>query len=681
MYTDYTEDENNEYDDYYSDDGDKNNNFDKEKIKKIAFLILSLVIVVVLIIVIAKSCSNKKNNPTSVNGNGNLNPAVLISMESSSIEVEQEIQLYAGVTSASVESPVIGWQTEDSNVATVEDLGDNTALIKGIQEGTTNIVAIYRENGKTYSDKCKIIVTSKAVSLERIDIVQENVTMSLGKTLLLEIKVIPEEAKVPGLTYISDNPKVASVSEEGKVNALSLGTAIITVKTEDELLSDTVRITVTDNGQMVINPTGLNLVGMSNGLKVGGTAQIEVQFTPSGTTNRALTWSSSNPDIATVNSNGVVTGIKAGKTTIVATTSNGISSSLDVTVESNTVPVSGITINTASPINLNCGGAKIISYTVNPSNATNKKVLFTSSNRNIVTVDSNGIIGARQAGSAVITLTSEDGKKTASITVNVVGKCQMSASSSGSSGSSTGTGSSGGSGSSGSYIESDASCNDSLMTYITHNGQGAIISQYSFGQAKAFQNMSTKPAITITKIADCINSNRLTYKVFYGTSSTNVSTISNGGSGSIKKVGNKITLNNGDGYYKIELTGYLSNNANVDLKKTYYAIVQNNGIDTIKPYINSVTVSRSSTTRLSVTTSINETGSGIKTLKYCLTTSIAKTCTPAITLYMYTSSYPKVNNSVRTSYVYNESLASYKKICVNATDVAGNVSTFKCTNF
>ena len=143
-------------------------------------------------------------------------------------------------------------------------------------------------------------------------------------------------------------------------------------------------------------------------------------------------------------------------------------------------------------------------------------------------------------------------------------------------------------------------------------------------------------------------------------------------------IGDKITLNNGNGYYRIELLGYT--NSNQDLRKNYYAIVQNGVADSVKPYINSLSVTKSSSTRLSVTTSINENGSGLKNVKYCLSSSTTLTCTPYIILFSYTT-YPKSNTLARVSYIDNGSLGNYKKICVNATDANNNTSTYKCVNF
>ncbi len=690
MYTDYTDEDDSEYNEYYNDENGGDNNIDKDKIKKIAFFVIAFVILVVIIIVIAKACSNKKENPSA--NNPQLTPSIILNRESYSLEVDEEIEIYADVVNAGIASPIVAWQTEDSTVATVEDTSDGNAVIKGIKEGKTTIVAVYRENGKLYTNRCEITVTSKVVEATNINIVQENIRLAKGKDILLQIKVTPADAKVEAFEFSSDNSSIASVDEDGRVYALKAGTTTITAKTSDGKLSDSMTITVVDNTQTptVINPTGVQLLGLSNGLKVGGTAEIKASVLPTNATNKTLTWKSSDTNIVKVDSNGKVTGVKAGKATITATTSNGISGSIEITVESNTVPVTGITINGETVMSVKVGTVKLISYTISPSNATNKKVKFTSNNPSVVTVNSNGMIGALKAGTAVVTIATEDGNKTASVTITVTGTGSVTGTSStpnnsdgngGSSGSSSGSSSSGTTTEDKSSSSSNASCSASLMTNITHNGSRAIISQYSFGQAKAFQNMgTTKPIITVKEIADCINTNKLTYQVYYGTTSTNVSTTSYTGSISLTKEGQKITLTKGDGYYKVVLRGYLKDDASKYLTKTYYVIVKNNdGTDTIKPYVNTLSASKTASTKLFVTLSVNEIGSGLKNLKYCLTATT--TCTPNVILYSYTSNYPKSNNISRSSTITNASLASYKRICVMATDVSNNESAKKCYAF
>ena len=698
MYTDYTEEEENqEYSDYYSDDSSdnsSNSSDNKEKIKKLAIFILAFVVLVVIIIIVAKGCANK--NEFVSNSDQNQIPSVGINRESYSIEVDEEVEIRAEVVGASIDTPVVGWQTEDSNVATVEDLGNKIALVKGITEGTTNIVAIYRENGREYSNKCLITVTSKQIIAEKINIVQENITMAKGKGLLLQVEITPPDAKISDLSFRSDDVNVATVTNDGKLSGVGIGTTKITATADDGRLTDTMIVTVTENGKTVIDATGVVLKGLSNGLKVGGTATIIADVLPSNATNKVLTWSSTNPSVATVNSSGVVTGVSAGTTTIVA--ANGVSGRLEITVESNTVPVSSVVINDGASISMVVHGTKLLTYTISPSNATNKKVFFTSSNRSVATVDSNGIIGGRSAGTAIITVTTEDGRKTASITVTVTGSGNVpgtqtgnsgsssgdssSSSRSGSSGSSSGTSSGGSSGSSGSLVGSsatpnDVACSDSMMTYITHNGssKGAIISQYSFSGAKAFTGMTEKPKITFSGVSDCMD--RISYKVYYGATSSDVT--SNAGSGSGVKIGSTITLNNGDGYYKIVLTGYLKNTTGVDFTKTYYAIVKNGSSstssDTTLPYVSTLEGTKTSGTAIYLKTQISETGSGLKQVKYCFTSG--SSCTPAGNLATYTS-FQKGNALLVSKTIQLTNTSSYKNVCVQAIDGALNSSKVKC---
>ena len=175
--------------------------------------------------------------------------------------------------------------------------------------------------------------------------------------------------------------------------------------------------------------------------------------------------------------------------TIMASTSNNISSSLQITVSSNEVAVSRITINGDTSINMQTGWTKLLQYTISPSNATNKNVTFTSSNSSVVFVDSNGIIAALGSGTAVVTITTEDGKKTAAVNVTVTGESGSvsgsqtgsgSGGSNGSTGGSTGgsssEGNSGGS-SSGSSSSSSSSSENSCTAYnmitISHNGSSS----------------------------------------------------------------------------------------------------------------------------------------------------------------------------------------------------------------
>lgn len=684
MYTDYNDENNNDY-------SIENQTPNKEKIKKIVFIVLVFVVLVVLIVVIAKGCSNTKKNSTSYN-NDNVQPSITINRPSLSLEVDEGFQLRADVFNAKSDNPVVSWVPTNSSIVVVDDLGYVTA----VKEGITDVIALYRENDKIYTSKCSIVVASKEIEVQSISIIQDDITLKKGKSILLQVDIKPEDAKIEegNLLFFSDDPSVATVSGEGYVNAINKGITTIRVKTQDGKFSDSISVTVTDTGTTVINPTSLNIKGITNGLTVGSTTKIIYEITPSNVTNTKLTWTSSDPSIATVNQEGVVTGIKAGKCKIMASTSNNISATIEITVESNKVPVTGIIIDGENSITLKTGGTRMLFYTITPSNATNQDVIYTTSNSNIVQVNSQGIMSALSSGNAVVTITTEDGKKQAFINITVKGEDD--GEEPGSTGSNSGdsnnlgsnnsgsNSSSSGSSSSSSSSSSDNACNSYDMITIKHSesGNGPTISTYSYNIAKPFQS-GAKPKVTITQYADCLKT--ALYYIDYGKTLSNMSTASVA-TGNLSKVGNSFYLNKGDGYYRIRIKA--TTESGQTLNKTYYAVIGSNAssIDTIKPSVvvygevfSSTTSTNTPIKKLKISTTVTENGSGIKNIKYCTSTSsTATTCSFNQTLFSYTDNYPTGTLLQLTKNVTY--LSSYKRVCVKVIDEAGNESDIKCAN-
>lgn len=134
-----------------------------------------------------------------------------------------------------------------------------------------------------------------------------------------------------------------------------------------------------------------------------------------GAATNSVTWSSSNPEIATVSKTGTVRGVAAGQATITATTTEGYTDSVTVTVEP--VRVSGITINTAAQT-IDLGASLRISATVSPSNADNKTLSYQSSNPDVATINEEGILTTVDEGTTTITVSSTDGSNV-SATVDI----------------------------------------------------------------------------------------------------------------------------------------------------------------------------------------------------------------------------------------------------------------------
>ncbi|MBQ3543807.1 MAG: Ig-like domain-containing protein [Lachnospiraceae bacterium] len=138
-------------------------------------------------------------------------------------------------------------------------------------------------------------------------------------------------------------------------------------------------------------------------------SKVTPTITPMDATDMTVIWKSSDESVATVD-NGVITGVKEGSATITATTSNGLSKEVKVTVKVNPNVVKPTKVSVL-PMELSLikGDTYTLNATVEPSNATNKSVKWSSSNEKVVTVTSAGVVTAVAKGSAEITATTSNG--------------------------------------------------------------------------------------------------------------------------------------------------------------------------------------------------------------------------------------------------------------------------------
>ena len=168
-----------------------------------------------------------------------------------------------------------------------------------------------------------------------------------------------------------------------------------------------------------VSVTGVKLDQTELDLVVGGTETLIATVEPNTATDKTVTWESSNPDVATVDQNGNVKAVASGTATINVTANDGSGQKASCTVTV-TQPVTGVTLD-QTELALYTGGSATLSATVTPENATNKSLTWSSDNQNVATVE-NGEVTAKAAGTATITVTTDDGKKTATCTVTVTDK-------------------------------------------------------------------------------------------------------------------------------------------------------------------------------------------------------------------------------------------------------------------
>ena len=156
-------------------------------------------------------------------------------------------------------------------------------------------------------------------------------------------------------------------------------------------------------------------------LEIGETVTLKATITPDNATNKNMTWHSENEDIASV-SNGIVTAVGHGETTITVTTEDGEKTAectiLVIEPEPEEIHVENVELN-LQDISLEIGEKATLVAVITPNDATNKNVIWTSEDENVASVD-NGIVTAIRPGETMITVTTEDGEKTAECKITVM---------------------------------------------------------------------------------------------------------------------------------------------------------------------------------------------------------------------------------------------------------------------
>ncbi len=242
-------------------------------------------------------------------------------------------------------------------------------------------------------------------------------TLNVGDTTTVTATVTPEVAT--GVSWSSSNSNVATVDENGLVTAVGAGDAsIIATATNESGASGSCTYTVVDQ---VVKVSSITVSGAPASVKVGDTFTLTAVVTPDDAKDKTVSWSTSDANKATVDaSKGVVTVKATGDVTITATAQDGsgVTGSCTFNAAAATVAVQSVAVSPAT-VSLEPGKTASVGAVINPSNATNTAVTWSSSNTGIATVDGSGKITAVAVGKATITATTADGGKTSTCEVTV----------------------------------------------------------------------------------------------------------------------------------------------------------------------------------------------------------------------------------------------------------------------
>ena len=255
-----------------------------------------------------------------------------------------------------------------------------------------------------------ITIKEEPKPIETIILNKTDITLTKGTSETLQAIINPSDTTDDKtLKWTSRNPDVATVDNTGKVTAVGGGTATITVKSQNgKEASCEVKVT------SKIESISLNKSNIT--LSKGTSETLKATINPSDTTDdKTLKWTSSNPNIATVDNTGKVTAVGGGTATITVKSQNGKEASCEVKVTSK---IESISLN-KSNITLSKGTSETLKATINPSDATDDKTLtWKSEDENIAKVDGNGKVTGVGTGTTNITVTTSNGKSaTCKVTV------------------------------------------------------------------------------------------------------------------------------------------------------------------------------------------------------------------------------------------------------------------------
>ncbi len=323
-----------------------------------------------------------------------LQPVTSIKLSKTEMSVKKGtvFWLNATVLPDSADNKAVTWYSSDTSLATVAQDGMVTTLACG----TVTISCVSDDNGTTAY--CIIEITEPVTGLTLNTYYQE---MVAGTKFVIVPTVEPFDAINKSVTYVSSDPAVATVDANGVVTAVAGGTCEIIVTTVESSVTRTCTIVVKEyvsSIQIVDNPEFLNVTESVNlGVEVGSETA----------TNKGVIWYSNNPNIATVDQNGRVTGLAVGHVVITATAvdGSGVSHSVIIKVIN---PVTTITLS-ESKVTIFVDDTISIKATVNPENATVQGLVWTSDNESVAKVYPDGDVTGISPGRTIIHATSTDG--------------------------------------------------------------------------------------------------------------------------------------------------------------------------------------------------------------------------------------------------------------------------------
>lgn len=335
----------------------------------------------------------------------NVIDGIALSTTSASLYTSGTLLLQALLTDPDAE---LTWTSSNPTIATVDK-----GLVTALKPGNTIITVSQTIHGVVKKATCAIRVTQSVTS---ITIFPDEVVLPIGHSRTLKATVLPSTLSGVNLTWRSSDEKVVSISDPTPqtvtITGLAGGHAVISAINQDNVVVGYCHVSVR---QSVLS-IELSETEVTVDLKTKR-MQLRAMVYPENALIKEVSWESSDNTKARVDDNGMVTLLKPGTVTIIATSVDNPAARAicNITIQ---IPVATVALDEKEKT-MYVGEVARLSYVVLPVTASTNTVTWTSTNNSVVSVDSSGKVTAKGPGTAVIILKTLDGGHSVYCTITV----------------------------------------------------------------------------------------------------------------------------------------------------------------------------------------------------------------------------------------------------------------------
>jgi len=258
---------------------------------------------------------------------------ITLDMEYPVVAAGKALQLSAAVFPSTAPNKNVTYKVSDPSIATIDGKG----LLKGLKEGQTAYYGYAADGGCSAFGYITVLASEPTVRVSSVAFSKSSLTMPVGQKQTLTVSFKPANASNRYLYLYSEDSTVATVTQRGEVAAVAAGKTNIAARCIDSGKTIFCKVTVTE--PMV---KSISLNAKSAKFEPQETYRLKAACSPSNAADKAIKWSSSNSNIAMVNSSGLVTGKTPGTVTITAkNVKSGVKATAKITVGKPTVTAIG----------------------------------------------------------------------------------------------------------------------------------------------------------------------------------------------------------------------------------------------------------------------------------------------------------------------------------------------------